>query len=617
MVSLGRRLDDSVKEKLDDWCENKKLDKVKETEGEKSGTVEGEKESGREQRATENQEEMVDSEKQLEVLLKWLCISDMAACWKVYLFGGVKKPKNCPFCDVFGAQERGKVWDESWGTWKEGYSKEFLTNLMGIGMEDFCICSLHMLLRVVNYLISRLYSFGLDGNGDWFAKKLEKLLRELGVGWNLYEDKTGALRLKAYGGQECKKILENAEKFDKLIEENKMVLSRAVKKLEEEQEKKTKKKSEKKKQQDKEKKEGEIKNGGKILTQARAERERRKQVQKEKKEKEKEDLDKKREQEKQSHSQRSIRREAAQKKKEAEEEKQRKEKEKEREKEEKQKEREENEDEQPVTPPLMINLEEDFSMLYVEDEQKSDWTGTENEDEDESDDDRREMEEVILEKEITREEKRVRGEQQERVEEVEMARPTRNHSEKNLEKKKKKKKKKKEIEDKQEKIRWEREREKQKKEEGMSDKEKEKELGEFKKKGTFCMFAYLFDCFEHGEVKGLWEEKAKCWGFQLRKSHGPGSLRIYPHILICHGKVLVEKFGPMRDLNQQGFENANSANNTDQQCHTTAKKNPLKQVFLCSWGYHLHDPPTTTKQRDGKTIANSKHTQSQTYNLKN
>ena len=106
----------------------------------------------------------------------------------------------------------------------------------------------------------------------------------------------------------------------------------------------------------------------------------------------------------------------------------------------------------------------------------------------------------------------------------------------------------------------------------MSDKEKEKELGEFKKKGTFCMFAYLFDCFEHGEVKGLWEEKAKCWGFQLRKSHGPGSLRIYPHILICHGKVLVEKFGPMRDLNQQGFENANSANNTDQQRHTTAKK---------------------------------------------
>ena len=68
MVSLGRRLDDSVKEKLDDWCENKKLDKVKETEGEKSGTVEGKKRVG-------------ENKGPLKIKRRWLIVKNNWRCY--------------------------------------------------------------------------------------------------------------------------------------------------------------------------------------------------------------------------------------------------------------------------------------------------------------------------------------------------------------------------------------------------------------------------------------------------------------------------------------------------------------------------------------------------------
>jgi len=69
-------------------------------------------------------------------------------------------------------------------------------------------------------------------------------------------------------------------------------------------------------------------------------------------------------------------------------------------------------------------------------------------------------------------------------------------------------------------------------------------------------------------VKENYKERAKEWGRKMIKLCGHMSLRIYPHILICHGEDLVTEFGALRLLNQQGFENANALHNFDGQRHT-------------------------------------------------
>ena len=173
-IRLGNTLDDRVRNELYNW-------------GIECGGEEGNGNLG------ESGGEEIEGEvwKKIRVTFDWLCVADLAACWKIYLFGGFRDGNNCPFCDVDGPDERGKVFDSCWGTWKEGYSKEGLESVMGLSLSDFCICSLHMMLRVVNYLVSRLCLLCMDGRKDTLVQELAGLLEKVGAGWRMYEDKDG------------------------------------------------------------------------------------------------------------------------------------------------------------------------------------------------------------------------------------------------------------------------------------------------------------------------------------------------------------------------------------------------------------------------------------------
>ena len=143
----------------------------------------------------------------------WRCVTDLSACWKLYDFAGFNQHQNCPFCDVEDTKQQSDL-DLIWGTWdwkEAGGKKEKLKNLMGMSLKLYCVCSLHMMMRVVNYLVSWLY--GVFGEGCQ-ERKFKKFFERIGVGWTAYEDlETGKRRFKSYGGAECKKILEHSRNW--------------------------------------------------------------------------------------------------------------------------------------------------------------------------------------------------------------------------------------------------------------------------------------------------------------------------------------------------------------------------------------------------------------------
>ena len=147
----------------------------------------------------------------------WRCVTDLSACWKLYDFAGFNQHQNCPFCDVEDTKQRSDL-DLIWGTWdwkEAGGKKEKLKNLMGMSLKLYCVCSLHMMMRVVNYLVSWLY--GVFGEGCQ-ERKFKKFFERIGVGWTAYEDlETGKRRFKSYGGAECKKILEHSRELDGML----------------------------------------------------------------------------------------------------------------------------------------------------------------------------------------------------------------------------------------------------------------------------------------------------------------------------------------------------------------------------------------------------------------
>ena len=157
----------------------------------------------------------------------------------------------------------------------------------------------------------------------------------------------------------------------------------------------------------------------------------------------------------------------------------------------------------------------------------------------------------------------------------------------------------------------------------------------FAEMGLFEKLAVLLGEFENGEIEKDFQKRGKEWGCEMISLCGAQAVRIYPHILIYHAEDLVKEFGPMKDLNQQGFENFNAFNNADLQRHTNKAKtgrkgkkkggvgkeeegwqipNPLFQTFLRCWGNHWHQPWHTTKNNPNTYITQIKY--STTWNYK-
>ena len=90
----------------------------------------------------------------------------------------------------------------------------------------------------------------------------------------------------------------------------------------------------------------------------------------------------------------------------------------------------------------------------------------------------------------------------------------------------------------------------------------------------------------------------------------------------------MKKFGPLKFMNQQGFENANCLHNFDGKRHTnhnvksgvtrkvvkkgleegeeeityiSLSSDALSQTVLRNWAYHLHKPPTMTRGANEKS----------------
>jgi len=65
-----------------------------------------------------------------------------------------------------------------------------------------------------------------------------------------------------------------------------------------------------------------------------------------------------------------------------------------------------------------------------------------------------------------------------------------------------------------------------------------------------------------------WDEIVEDWKEKFRKLHTKRLLRIYPHIIIDHGKDLYKEHGPLARLSQQGFEAANKRDVANFSRHT-------------------------------------------------
>jgi len=156
-------------------------------------------------------------------------------------------------------------------------------------------------------------------------------------------------------------------------------------------------------------------------------------------------------------------------------------------------------------------------------------------------------------------------------------------------------------------------------------------------------FRDLFREVNERKLKPQYEKRARDWGRMLMKICSLSTMRFYPHMLIYHGKDLVEEFGALKEMNQQGFENANALHNFDGKRHTnhilksgmkrkiskdtskskdctspeteteegeeedilymTVQSSALTQIFDRNWAYHLHSPPQTTHTNQKQTIA--------------
>jgi len=111
-------------------------------------------------------------------------VADLKMCWLFYEFGGPHVEDNCPYCDVCGPVERMDM-AKDWKTWSRA---EDVKGLFGVGLDCFCICTLHMLLRIVEFFV------------QWLYNKMKKkclgtlaltMIQKVGVGFKVYEKQKG------------------------------------------------------------------------------------------------------------------------------------------------------------------------------------------------------------------------------------------------------------------------------------------------------------------------------------------------------------------------------------------------------------------------------------------
>jgi hypothetical protein len=143
--------------------------------------------------------------------ISFVLTTDLSSCWVIFNFAGSHSRGNCIYCDVDRAADRG-VLTKKWATWSRVPA---LTTCFGVPATSYVFCTLHALLRVIEFLMQWVFEKVADG------KKLNDLYRimttDLGVGFKLYTDKKDNVRVQSYNGGQCAKILANVEKIVGLV----------------------------------------------------------------------------------------------------------------------------------------------------------------------------------------------------------------------------------------------------------------------------------------------------------------------------------------------------------------------------------------------------------------
>ena len=136
-----------------------------------------------------------------------LIVADLVAGWKVFVFGGNKCITNCPLC-----RKKKTTYNPNTETW----SRDDITNtFFGIGIDKFYIDTLHLLLRITDIVILKLY---LKIKNTPILKEFETYMNDnLKVGFATYEKKGKGKEqfIVSYDVAECLLILQNGDALGK------------------------------------------------------------------------------------------------------------------------------------------------------------------------------------------------------------------------------------------------------------------------------------------------------------------------------------------------------------------------------------------------------------------
>lgn len=138
--------------------------------------------------------------------------ADLKSCWAIYGFGGVFAQEQCPYCSI-QRKERHRY---GACTSITRTLADFPKAVVSIPPQKFLFCSLHMLLRVVDYLWLKLVTV-IRANSRTRKrnlKKLEEILVRHGLKFKYYEfeDANGNKQWEvgSFTGKQCRKLLEYA-----------------------------------------------------------------------------------------------------------------------------------------------------------------------------------------------------------------------------------------------------------------------------------------------------------------------------------------------------------------------------------------------------------------------
>jgi len=144
----------------------------------------------------------------------FILTTDLKTFWQLFsIRGGHLAHCNCPYCEVRTPADRADM-SERWTTW----SRPTLVSITGISNDKFVFCTLHLILRCIEFFMQDVYDKVVKLKGE---PKLSYLMTvEIGIAWKTYEGgkRKKGRRVRSFTGSQCKKILKNIEKIASLLD---------------------------------------------------------------------------------------------------------------------------------------------------------------------------------------------------------------------------------------------------------------------------------------------------------------------------------------------------------------------------------------------------------------